>query len=99
MVNRTATRQTTHHMDTVFIGKGLVNLLNGVLVLADDDGWLIDPENKNLIQRRQLTKSVSFKGDIISRVMTVINDIFHKNALFLKGCGMFFQHLTAFIIA
>ena len=77
MVNSPTTGQTANHMDTVGICVFLVDFLDGVLVLADDDGWLIDPEDKNLIKVGQFLEGISFKGDIIGWVVAVVDNVFH----------------------
>ena len=46
MVHRTAAGKSAHHTDAVAADKGLVDLSQGVLVLADDDGIVILPQHQ-----------------------------------------------------
>ena len=69
MVNSPATGQTANHMDAISVCVFLVDFLDGILVLADDDGRLIDPKNKNLIKVGQFFEGIGFKGDIIGWVV------------------------------
>ena len=69
MVNSPTTGQTANHMDVISFFLFLVDFLDGILVLTDDDGWFIDPKDKNLINIGQFFEGISFKGDIIGWVV------------------------------
>ena len=68
VIHGAAAGETAHHGDTVGIHVGLIDLRQGVLVFADDDGVVILPQHEISPVPGQTVKNHLLHGQIVSRI-------------------------------
>ena len=92
MVHGTAAGGAAHHMDLMGLHKGPVDLTLGVLVLPDDDGVVVLPQEQ-ILPRPPAAEYRLFKRQIVKRVLgsglQIVNLLTHSRLL-CKKCRMFF---------
>ena len=96
MVHGAAAGGAAHHMDLMGLHKGPVDLTLGVLVLPDDDGVVVLPQEQ-ILPRPPAAEYRLFKRQIVKRVLgsglQIVNLLTHSRLL-CKKCRMFFLLYT-----
>ena len=96
MVHGAAAGGAAHHMDLMGLHKGPVDLSLGVLVLSDDDGVVVLPQEQ-ILPRPPAAEYRLFKRQIVKRVLgpglQIVNLLTHGRLL-CKKCRMFFLLYT-----